>query len=787
MTTQRAELSTKRTKDPVFEIPIVAVHRDDRGDMVAQPGRCIDVRSLGRPLWVNLSAFSSIYALDTQTAKKICRAGICQWKRSGKEGKRPRYWVHIDPTKDIQRLYDEWANALPVFSKHRDFNVYKDARRWMRVDPHHPHPYNILLGVAIKLEQIGSFHKTEVAAFLPLNEPVRAKTSLALKDLRPEATQRLASSGLTPSLDSLASRAPRLRELPETAFADDGEKQPNAVSRRYLAQTQNLFTAAAGFIFLFAPKSRNEWRTVEIARAFLRFDQEFTSHHASSDHRDRKAVSDTFKRLICDDECKKRYSYYVRYRTISFVLSSMRQMKRWLAHSDPDRSLGFEELMLATPDDFDEIVALFRAEFKSRKRDTEARRKDTSDRVSDALAEIDDCVLFRSEQLRETEAALLTAAEDLPAEGKLRCAVDTPVLDHKGQIQIGSQRNYWVVWRASSLIPTLRTRKGTCAKEDEQALTSFANLIDLGKHEDELFFEYTGCCPLVGDQSEMPFFVTPFALATVAAPNFLNARLQRIRHNAIVRTDLPTYTSCSRGLLGFEKHGFTLYRYAMNRNRIFVPIREFARAMCFASVAYRLSRDTLARPHEILQLAHDADGWAVKRVRGQAQVGFKAYPKVGANKPLPREPVWFPVSNRTFKEAMGLVASLVALGGHADGELPMVKPLAMSSWKMPDEAPLVFQWQGKALRMGEIALFFRYLLVGWRDLRWYDLRHAGANEMREAGVPMRYISAILNHSDLTISGYYARWTKRQKSKIVGKHQSKMRTIAGDAHARRMSA
>lgn len=75
----------------------------------------------------------------------------------------------------------------------------------------------------------------------------------------------------------------------------------------------------------------------------------------------------------------------------------------------------------------------------------------------------------------------------------------------------------------------------------------------------------------------------------------------------------------------------------------------------------------------------------------------------------------------------------------------------------------------------------------WREVRWYDLRHAGANEMREAGVPMRYIRAMLNHSDLRIAGYYARWTKRQKSTAVSNRVAKMRTIAADAEFRRAEA
>lgn len=294
-------------------------------------------------------------------------------------------------------------------------------------------------------------------------------------------------------------------------------------------------------------------------------------------------------------------------------------------------------------------------------------------------------------------------------------------------------------------------------------------------------------CKPIGERSEMPFFVLPFAMATIAAPNGLDVRSRRIRHRALLRTGLPAYTACSGGLLTFDRCGWSVYRYALARNRVIVPVKEFGTAMRFASVAYDLSRDTLARPHEVLQTVQDADGWSVKRVRGQAQAGFEAFPKCGPGKPLPKEPVWFPVSNDTFKGALALAERISGIHEYENGHLPMVTPLPAVGWKLPGDAALIFQWNGKALRMDEIALFLRYLLVGWREVRWYDLRHAGANEMREAGVPMRYIRAMLNHSDLRIAGYYARWTKRQKSTAVSNRVAKMRTIAADAEFRRAEA
>ena len=361
------------------------------------------------------------------------------------------------------------------------------------------------------------------------------------------------------------------------------------------------------------------------------------------------------------------------------------------------------------------------------------------------------------------------------------------MLDEKGRILSGSQRTYWTIWRASAIIPTIRTTHGTVVERDEQGLTSLAALTESGERPDEIFFEYNGCVPLVGERSEMPFFVLPFAMATIAAPNGLDVRSRRIRHRALLRTGLPAYTACSGGLLTFDRCGWSVYRYALARNRVIVPVKEFGTAMRFASVAYDLSRDTLARPHEVLQTVQDADGWSVKRVRGQAQAGFEAFPKCGPGKPLPKEPVWFPVSNDTFKGALALAERISGIHEYENGHLPMVTPLPAVGWKLPGDAALIFQWNGKALRMDEIALFLRYLLVGWREVRWYDLRHAGANEMREAGVPMRYIRAMLNHSDLRIAGYYARWTKRQKSTAVSNRVAKMRTIAADAEFRRAEA
>ena len=787
MTKERAKRSTRRTKMPRFEVASFAIHPDDRGEMTARLGVDVDVRTFCKPIWVSFAAFQSVYALNRGTATELRRAGIFESKRSGSKAGKPTYWMRIDPSKDIQRVYEDWAADLPLLTKHKQFDLYKSVRRWMRVVARYPHPHNVLLGAAIKLEEIGSFHKTEIAAFLPLPECVRESTTQALKALCGEAGRRLALQGAVPSVDSLCEREPRLRAIPETHFTNPGIEAPCPASRRCLGQVERIFPAASSFLVLFAPKSRAPRRTSEIARAFLRFDQEFAKRHPESDHRDQEAIGDTLKHIITDDECRSRYRYYVRYRLVSFVLSSMRQMKRWIAHADPEAAGGMEDLTLATPADLDEIVELFHAEFKGRKGSAEGRRKAHSDKVSDALPEIDDCTTFRMEQLKGIEAGLDAAATKLPACGSLRCAIDTTVLDEKGRILSGSQRTYWTIWRASAIIPTIRTTHGTVVERDEQGLTSLAALTESGERPDEIFFEYNGCVPLVGERSEMPFFVLPFAMATIAAPNGLDVRSRRIRHRALLRTGLPAYTACSGGLLTFDRCGWSVYRYALARNRVIVPVKEFGTAMRFASVAYDLSRDTLARPHEVLQTVQDADGWSVKRVRGQAQAGFEAFPKCGPGKPLPKEPVWFPVSNDTFKGALALAERISGIHEYENGHLPMVTPLPAVGWKLPGDAALIFQWNGKALRMDEIALFLRYLLVGWREVRWYDLRHAGANEMREAGVPMRYIRAMLNHSDLRIAGYYARWTKRQKSTAVSNRVAKMRTIAADAEFRRAEA
>jgi hypothetical protein len=772
-----------------MRVPLAHVHPDDSAGAVL--GQEVELDRLkGRTVrMVATAACKQLGVAEGTLRKMIALKLVRRGAPLRSYGGIPRWWIEIDPATTTRTIYDTFAAGM-VAKTHYDFDRYLRVRDACSIPAVELPPPAVVEGMVPLLLQIGSTEATEIAAFTPRHPDNAAE----LRKLANAGAARAMSSseiplGARPTEAMILEFAPALSKAPGTVFdtlyggEDLARPKDNALRIAWALGPSR--PAALLWIHLAAGSRRAPPQIRAGARWIAMLDKELTRRGARAD--DPAAIGRSLESIAFGEEWA-HLKPAARATAARMLQLMIRQLRVYALRNDPTGTRGIAAMVPAMHPQRLAFAARVEKVFAELGKIGREERKARSDRAADRYAQIVDIAALRTEVAARTQTAAHAAAKRLTDKLAARAllpdarpindgtldeddgedftefGVLTTVMTPKGKLLPGSQTCWWRAWRERDLWRDLARRQKKVTKKDDNGIFMRLKEIEADPQAyPDIVYEWRRCVPENGEIAIEPWFVSISNMGVLNPPASLTPKQRRRRHSTIVNWNIPAIGNSVRGLLNFSREQSTLWRWASVRNRFVVPVDQFAYAMRFAQLGLNTVDESLCRISEFLQMRQDRDMWPTSGETGSEEVSFMSIPKMSRYDSA-MSPVPFQVEQVTFIEATELAKQMARRDGHPGGILPEIAAAATLTGKYPQPEAWIFQSDGRAIDIGSMNRFLRFLLANVVDVTYHELRHASANAARQAGVPEEAIQRMMNHRSIQQTRWYIRRSRKQRLK-----------------------
>jgi hypothetical protein len=692
--------------------------------------------------------------------------------------------------------YDAWVRRVLQWN-HRTAKRHKDVRGACVVPEDHPKPDGLDDFLCRTFSRIGVSRREEVIPYYadPGRRAVdrdRIREKMASGDWR--RAKGLGSAPMEPRLIPL--RFPALAGLPDTCL--DPAAEAEEPTRKVVGRTmglQYLSSGATMFVLAAAASGRSEKLLRNYTRSFEAIETRLRLLRTGEGTGE--SIQMALLAMLAEARRAGRGSTAL-VEACEFYRAAERYLRGYVSVVDSDGRRGLSSLILpALPEPERVRAQLVKAKAAVGERGG-SKRKHLSNRAASQLGRHSAAARHALEQVAAIMEASATASEDLKRHLQSYDALDehvrartpafvemlvpTTVLDPRGNLVRGAsqtlvfwvwrERDAWLSLEAGALRRQRGMRPRKACKDGptiaERGLVEGGLAIKLkdvranADAYDRTVFEFRGCIAGEGSQTCEPRFVTLLRHGVDGAADQLSARQQRRRHRLMENWNVVPTTTMPSGLLTSPWALQAMRVWMLSRERVLVPVTETYFATLLGTLGFDIVRETLVRISEAIQPEQDLDRWEEDSAPGEPTIGYLASFKAARNKPVgPPRPVI--VSEALFDRIMETGEVIAIANGHADGELPDVDPPpgrpreanGRGEVLEPRPGPVVFQWEGRALRPEEVGALIRWIMSNRGHVTPHVLRHAGANELREMGVAERLIQAILRHGSPKMTFWYA--------------------------------
>lgn len=707
--------------------------------------------------------------------------------------------VTVPRSRPLASVFGDWATACRPDHTRRAVLAFADARDICGARAADLPPDPILAACGAVLRQAGGTHRSdELAALLR----VPPKTAAAAAARLAELTGTGADDGNDPlaaplTMEMVVAAVPALAGAKRTCLdpePDDFYEEPGLRSRARLAATGAVLPPAALFAMVASASMRREERLEHHMLMAQRFGRLLPRAAPGSGHGSPEAIRDTLEYVAFSPELDGEISPGVRDMICRTWLMLTDVNTRYVRAADPDGSKGMAALVPARHPEETDFRARLRAHFKPLREAAREKRKAKSDPLADHLSDHCDRFWNRMVEIGEIcEAARAAAAELLDPvrprdEPYVEFLVTIAPLDGGARRLRGGpdghlQEERWRAWleddfRASmGLGPALADQPNLPVCGDVSPTVQASKPI--------IIYERVGARAVRGGRTTKPFVATISDCGVLARPAGLDRRTLRMRHSYLKIHRLPAPSSFPEGLMWFDEPREDLWRRARARGRSIVPLEELGTGMLFPELGLNAVLESLCRGNAFMQMEQTLEAWPTDdSMPTHAGLCFAAIDKT----PAGRDPEFahFPVCDQTLVDAMELAGRVAAAAGREDGVVPDVLIDKRYRWKRPNPRPFIFQWNGRALTLSEVARMLRVLLAGIADVSFHDFRHACAADLFDITSSPEILQRALGQTT-GIWRYYARRTARMERREQRRRQQERSAALADKTAMRRAA
>lgn len=660
----------------------------------------------------------------------------------------------------LKHLVIQWAQSLlqPCTA---DLNAYKKLRRLADISSEEAHPDNIIDAILFRLLEVGTISAPEVRQWIELPTP-RGKTVEDLK-LRATGLRRQGfkmNRGERSTLEDMQHRFPFLSDMPETCLTDaEAHPAPPEAARRVALGMEAMADHAAFFCFCAARYYAHSALIVQTTRLLSRL--EALASRAGLPVSLDGDIDPVIRYLLTSPDCEAVHPS-TKLSMVHAVLFAIRTMRRFVRHHPSAR---LERYCPKIPSSWLTTVAAdLRRAANARYR---LNRKARVDRHAGRLSELQFAADLNFEQVVITNQTLLAAQSELGDADYIDVPVILTIVDQKGRLLDGKQQTNWRIWKRE---PFCRSLLHSGLDQQTTGSLRSAATAHWPDANGGYIHEYRGIEGLLGSRPIIPFFVRCWMYGLIANPALLPARVRHKRSQILRQLKLPGKTGGDReGLFAGEDYQMDVWRASLRQHRVIAFLPAFEHALRFAHLGMSSVLENLSRATAWMQQTQDQSGWDIRRLNGRPTAGFLAIDKQSNSTEVDQDMTWFPVGTAHLRMLSELTQLTCERCGYLDGKLPQIRQPHNMAWKRADHQPWVFSFSGNVLKLSELQAFLRFLLPGFGDIKFHDLRHLGANAAFEAGVPGWMIRLTLNHSSSTLWEYYSQLTDRQLRALEDVH------------------